>query len=400
VPDLILRGAASIFGRETGSGDNAVAITNGVIESVKPFSDIDSASCRVVDVQGCTILPGFVDAHTHLVFAGTRENELLMRAKGTPYLDILRQGGGIYNTVNAVRQASEEELEKQALYFLDQALAFGITTVEAKSGYGLDVENEEKMLRVIQKVNTLHPVDVVPTFLVHSVPKEYERAEYITLVEKEMLPRFRQYARWFDIFLEKGVFSTDEAERLISAATDLGYVSGIHTNQVHDMGGIALAQRMGVRHVNHLEVLSDKDAEIIKQSGMYAVFLPTAEGLVFSSHVGQIHKLLDMPDRIVLSSDFNPGSSPVLNPFFVMTYALMRYRIADPHLLVNAYTANPAAMLNLTDRGSIEPGMQADLVCLNIDSIEKLPYFGTFDLVSNVIKKGVVYSRESLKQTD
>lgn len=393
---LLLNNIASLYDPRDGdrSGPLSILIEDGLIVSVG--SDVTAGGReQQLDCTGMLAIPGFVDCHTHLLFAGSRERELYMRAAGRPYLDILASGGGIHTTVAAVRGAMADDLFANGMYYLDQALRLGVTTVEIKSGYGLDYTNEEKMLQVCRRLNDAHAVDVIPTFLVHSVPRDRDRADYLEEVEKRMIPDFRSLADWFDIFLEKGVFSLEESERLIEAARREGYHIGFHTNQVNDLGGIALAARTGARHVNHLEVLTDEDADLIRRTdGLYPVFLPTAEGFVFSEHVGQFHKVRDLRERVVLSSDFNPGSSPVLSPLFVITYTVLRYRADDPRLLIDAYTANPADMLFLQDRGRISPGKKADILLLDIDSVEQIPYLGTFDIINNVIKDGRIgYSR-------
>ena len=401
--NLLLKNIKSIYGHE--SPDKAkpsIWIENGIIRTIAPFDEIRKTvgadiceKTETIDCSDCIALPGFVDSHTHLLFYGSRENELYMRAEGLPYLEILKKGGGIHSTVSAVRSASEEELILNGLKFLDKALRVGTTTIEIKSGYGLDYENEKKMLRVIRKLNELHLADIVPTFLVHTVPKDVDRKTYINEVAERMIPEFREYADWFDIFLEKGVFDLKEGEFLIKKAIDAGYHIGIHTNQVHDIGGVRLADELGVRHVDHLEVLTDEDAQrIIDNENLYPVFLPTAEACVFSEHVGQIHKLLNIPDRIVLSTDFNPGSSPVLSPLIAMVFAVLRYRLSNPDLLIDAFTTNPANMLFLNDRGAIKKGMQADIVLMELDNFSQIPYFGTIDSIKFVIKRGTIF-RES-----
>jgi len=353
-------------------------------------SDIEQSGnpYTVRDCSAWIAAPGLIDCHTHLLFAGSREGELYARARGTPYLEILRQGGGIYRTVEAVRSASEEELIENGRYYLDMALSYGITTVEIKTGYGLDYSTEEKMLRVINRLNA-HPVDIVPTFLVHTVPRGLDRKAYIEEIAAKWIPSFRDRAEWFDLFLEEGVFSLKEAEFLSTHARDAGYHLGLHTNQVHDIGGIGLADTLGMRHVDHLEVLSDEDAHRIRRNPeCYAVFLPAAEAFVFSDRIGQIEKLLDIPDRLVLSSDFNPGSSPVLSPYFIMAHAVLRYRLHDPFLILDAYTVNPATMLYLDDRGVLAPGKKADMVFMQLDAFEQIPYWAGTDFVQGVMKSG------------
>lgn len=384
----ILHSPNAVFGH---TASPSILIEGDTIKAVGDEAELlkIDAQAKLVNAGGSVVIPGFVDCHTHLVFAGSRENELFMRAQGRPYLEILEAGGGIHNTVRAVHAASEDELVARGRRFLDYALKMGLTTVEIKSGYGLDYENELKMLRAIRRLSEEHAVDIVPTFLVHSVPKGIDRAEYLSDVEHRMIPEFREFADWFDIFIEKGVFSVEEGRRLIKKARAEGYKIGFHTNQVHDLGGVALAAESGALHIDHLETLSEADAQrIMATPDLYAVFLPTAEGLVFSQHTGRIDRLMDMPERLILSSDFNPGSSPVLNPLFVITYALLRYRLSDPELMIKAMTCNPARMLGLNDRGAIAPGKKADLVLLDLDNIDQIPYFGSFPIVRQVIKKG------------
>ncbi|NQT27062.1 imidazolonepropionase [candidate division KSB1 bacterium] len=371
-------------------GPVSIYINDGIIKKIAEGES--TPETEVLDCSGLIALPGFVDSHTHLLFAGSREDELYLRANNVSYLEILKQGGGIYRTVEAVRAASEEELLQNGLRFLDVALRQGITTIEIKSGYGLDFETEAKMLRVIRKMNEMHPIDIVLTFLVHSVPKNWKREAYIQTVMEEMIPAFREYANWFDIFLEEGVFSQDETRLLIQRAIDAGYKIGLHANQVYDLGGVRLANEMGVRHVSHLEVLCQEDAvRIIQNPDLYSVFLPGAESFVFSERIGQINQLLDIPERIVLSTDFNPGSSPVLSPTMIMAMAVLRYRLSNPKLLINAFTINPAEMLFLPDRGKIEQGKVADLILLDLDRFEQVPYFGTINMIRHVIKRGKVF---------
>ena len=261
MPNLILKNTKKVYrvSDEKNVKPLSILIQDGIIEEIGEYEEIhkniDKKNLTILDCSDSIAIPGFVDSHTHLLFYGSRENELYMRAEGKSYLEILESGGGIYNTVNAVRKASEEQLIRNGLKFLDKALRFGTTTIEIKSGYGLDYETEKKMLTVINKLNEQHAVDIIPTFLVHTVPKGIDRKEYIDQVAHRMIPEFHEYAEWFDIFLEEGVFDVKEGEYLITKALDAGYRIGIHTNQMHDIGGVKLAVGLGVRHVVHLECL-------------------------------------------------------------------------------------------------------------------------------------------------
>lgn len=404
---LLLKNIRKVYGVPSDEAKPlSICVDNGIIQEIVNYESIvKQIGARAIDeytVLNCSdliALPGFVDSHTHLLFYGSRENELYMRAASVPYMKIMADGGGIYNTVKAVRNTSEEELIKNGLRFLDKALSFGTTTIEIKSGYGLDFNTEKKMLTVINTLNRLHPVDIIPTFLVHTVPRETDRKKYIDSVMNRMIPAFREYSEWFDIFLEKGVFDLRDGELLIQKAIDSGYNVGIHTNQVNDIGGVKLAVEHGVRHIDHLELLTEEDAELIIQNkSIYPVFLPGAEAYLFSGHTGQIHQLLKIPSRIVISTDFNPGSSPVLCPGLVMSLAVLRYRISDPLLLIQAFTRNPAEMLFLEDRGSIKKGLKADILCMELDDFEQLPYFGTLNFIKFVIKNGrIVESKQKQK---
>lgn len=396
--DLLLKNVKQVYGKEFQDSDDSLSIyiENGYIKHILPYEKILRISERVkienvetVDCSDMIALPGYVDSHTHLLFYGTREDEFYMRAAGRPYMEILQKGGGIFNTVKSVRSASEEQLLKNGLKYLDRALEAGVTTIEIKSGYGLDYENEKKMLAVINKLHEMHPVDIVPTFLVHSVPKGADRKQYIDIVCEKMMPEFREYAEWFDIFVEKNVFDIKESEQILKRALDNGYHTGMHSNQIYDIGGVKLASDLGVRHIDHLEVLTEKDAEIIiENENLYPVFLPGAEAYVFSKHTGRIDMLSEIPDRIVLSTDFNPGSSPVISPGFIQVLGVLRYRISVPGLLVDAFTRNPAEMLYLSDRGKIAPGKLADIVCFELDCFEQIPYFGAMNVKKQIVKRG------------
>jgi len=385
----------------------SIWIKNDIIEEIAPYevllkkySDQELHDSTTLDCSNLIVLPGFIDSHTHLLFSGSRENELYMRAQGHSYLEIMEKGGGIYNTVHAMQTASEDELIQNGLHYLDKALYFGTTTIEVKSGYGLSYEAEKKMLVIINKLNDLHPIDIIPTFLVHTVPRDTDRKKHISLIADKMIPEFRQYTKWFDIFIEKGVFSLDEARFLIKKAIAHGYHIGFHTNQINNIGGVQLAADCDVRHIDHLEVLTEEDIQqILSSEQLYTVFFPSAEAFVFSENVGKIQPFLSIPSRIVLSTDFNPGSSPVLSPQLIISLAVLRYRISDPFLLINAFTLNAAKMLFLNDRGIIKKGARADFNCMSLDNFEQIPYFGTLNNIHTVIKSGKLFQvNEHLKK--
>ena len=391
--DLILKSAKQVYSKTMSfPSGHSIWIRDGLIHKMGPDNALGYPdSIPALDCSHSVLIPGFVDCHTHLLFAGSREHEFYMRAAGRSYLEILESGGGIYSTVNALRSASDEELIRNGLRFLDRALALGTTTVEIKSGYGLDPENEMRMLSIIRKLDNMHAVDIIPTFLTHTVPRSWERERYLETVEKEMIPAFREYSEWYDIFIEKGVFSAEESRRLLRAAHNAGYHLGVHANQVHDIGGVTLAIEMNVRHISHLEVLSDKDAAgILENDNIYPVFLPGAEACVFSDRKGQIGRLLSIPERLILSTDFNPGSSPLLSPALIMQMAVLRYRSEDAAWLIDSFTRNPADMLYLSDRGRLEVGCKADIISLKLENYEQLPYFGTMPVIDRVIKTGKV----------
>ncbi|MFO7891516.1 MAG: imidazolonepropionase [bacterium] len=398
--NLLLKNFNQVYGNENRKDEKrlSIFIQDEFIKYILPFNDILMSvdkntidNTNIVDCSNMIALPGYVDSHTHLLFYGTREDELYMRARGRPYMEILKKGGGIHNTVRAVRETSEEELLKNGLKYLDRALMSGITTIEIKSGYGLDFENEKKMLKVINQLHKHHPMDIVPTFLVHSVPKEMDRKKYIDLVCEKMIPEFKTYTDWFDIFVEKDVFTVKESEKMLKKARDQGYHTCLHTNQISDIGGVKLATELGVRHIDHLEVLSEQDAQrIIDDEDLYAVFLPGAEMFVFSENIGQINQLLTIPERIVLSTDFNPGSSPVLSPVLIQTLAVLRYHIGQPSQLIDFFTVNPAKMLYLDDRGILAPDKRGDIFCLELDNYKQISYLGNMQLRSLMVKSGKI----------
>lgn len=353
-----------------------------------------------LDAAGRCVLPGFIDAHTHLVFAGDRVDEFSRRLAGEGYLEILRQGGGILSTVRATRQASSEELLQLGLKRLDSMLAHGVTTVEAKSGYGLDRETEIRQLEVACELDRRHPVDVVSTFLgAHAVPEEFRGrpSAYVDFLIAEVLPEVaaRGLARFCDVFCETGVFSPADARRLLRAAADLGLGRKIHADEMSALGGAELAAELGAVSADHLLHVSPAGVAALAREGVVAVLLPmTAFSL--REPYAPARAILEAGGAVALATDFNPGSCcsesiPLLAALGAVALGLTAGEI------VTALTINAAAALGIASSvGSLEVGKQGDLVVLDAPSHRHLPYRLGVNLVERVVKRGtIVYDKRN-----
>lgn len=348
---------------------------------------------EIIDCAGGTVLPGLVECHTHLIYAGSRESEFQMRSEGTSYGEIAQAGGGILSTVKATREASEEELFKLARHRADEALARGITTVEIKSGYGLDIRTEEKILKVAKRLGEEHDIDVVPTFLgAHVLPQEYrdKREEYVKLVIEEMLPQFARggLCRFCDVFVEEGAFTPDEARAMGKTAKGYGLRMRLHVDQFSEGGGGELAAELEAISADHLDYVSDEGISAMSAAGVVGVMLPTATFFTGGSRYAPARKMVDKGVRIAVSTDFNPGTSPTLDLLLCATMAVTQMKLTVDEVY-QAITRNAAASLGLADEiGSISPGKKADLVVFDApDENYPLYRFGT-NLVSKVIKDG------------
>ena len=373
--------------------DAAVGIKNGVIAYVGPMSDAPQAR-ETLDAGGRLVTPGLVDSHTHLVFGGWRHHELDLKLKGVPYLDILKGGGGILSTVRSTRAASEEDLTEKALGLAKEMLALGITTAEAKSGYGLTTEDELKQLRVIRAVDEQQPVDLVPTFLgAHALPQEYKenRAEFIRLVCEEMLPQVAEedLAEFCDIFCETGVFTPEETREVLSAAMALGFKLKAHVDEVDCLGGAQVAAELGAVSAEHL-IASDAAAiSAMARAGVIGVLLP-ATSFYLDKPYAPARAMLEAGMALAVASDFNPGSSPSLNLQLAMTLACLKYRLT-PEETLTAATLNAAAAIDRAETiGSLEVGKKADLVLWETDALSYLFYRFGSNLVHRVVKSGIV----------
>ena len=369
--------------------DGALLVRNGRIQAVGPRAEIEpqiSADTEMVDAGGRVVLPGFVDAHTHAVFAGTRAGEFEMRAEGATYGQIAAAGGGIRSTVRATRAATEEELLAAAQRYQGWFLRGGTTTVEAKSGYGLSLESELKILRVIRRLG------YVPTFLgAHEIPDEYQgrRAAYVDLVIHEMLPAVARegLAEFCDVFCEPAVFPVAEARAILAAARGLGFGLRIHADQFTE-GGALLAAELGAATADHLEATGEEGMRALAATGVQPVLLPGSVYALGSTRYPDARRMISLGLAVVLATDFNPGSSPTASMPMVLSLACTQMKMT-PAEAVTAATVNAAYSLRRGDEiGTLEPGRRADFVIHDCEDYRDLAYFFGRDTATPVFLKG------------
>ena len=399
-------------GPDTASADliehGAVAVRNGRIVAVGPTESLDGqfTAARSVDCRGRSLCPGFVDAHTHTVFGGNRAAEFELRIKGASYLEIMAAGGGIVSTVRHTRAASMDELVTSASGRLDEMLALGTTTVEIKTGYGLNVDDELKMLRVIERLDRDHPCDIVPTLLAaHAVPPEFEgdAEAYTRCVIDEILPeaaawygssRFadRGVPMYIDVFCEDHAFDLGQSRRVLEAGIDAGLRAKMHVDQFNDFGGVAMALELGAASVDHLDVTGRAEIELLARSDTIAVVLPAVNFNLGMADYADGRAMLDAGAVVALATDLNPGSAPCPSMPTVMAIAC-RYQRFTPAEALHASTINGAFAIGQGDEtGSIEVGKRADLLILNAGDYRHIPYFFGGNPVHTVIKNGRVLS--------
>jgi imidazolonepropionase len=379
--------------------NGSVIVRDGRIDWVGPTKDLAPvpADAEIIDAAGKTVLPGFIDCHTHLVFAGSREDEFEQRLQGKTYQEIAAQGGGINATVQRVRQASKEELKELTRRRLNRLLRFGVTTVEIKSGYGLSLAEELKCLEVIAELNAEGPWELMPTFLgAHAVPPEFrnDRAGYICLLTQEMLPEIARLrlADFCDVFCERDVFTLDESEHILTRAADLGFGVKLHADELTSLGGAELAARLGAVSADHLLCVTEAGIEALARSNTVATLLPGTAfflGLAYAP----ARRLIERGVAVALASDCNPGTCPTENLPLVGAMACTQMKML-PAEVVTALTLNAAAALGRADRlGSIEVGKQADLIICDVPDYRQLFYHFGVNHVWRVIKRGrVVYA--------
>ncbi len=384
--------------------DGALLAQDGVIAAVGQTDDIlrlaEQSSAgdddvETIDASEGVVLPGFVDAHTHPVFAGTREDEYEMRTRGASYEEIAAAGGGIRSTVRKTRAASEDELVEAGKKYARWFLSYGTTTIEAKSGYGLSVEDELKLLRAIKRLGKHRPLEYVPTFLgAHEIPDEYRarRNEYVDLVINEMLPRVvaEQLAEYCDVFCEPSVFTPDETRRICRAAQALGLGIRLHADQLTLNGGAQLAAELGAVSADHLEQLDDAGIAALRAVSprCTAVLLPAAVFNLGKKVYPPARRLIEVGVPVALATDFNPGSSPTPSMQLVLSMACTQMKMT-PAEAITAATINAACSLGRGARiGSLTVGAQADAVVFDCATYRQIPYFAGVNQVRAVIKRG------------
>jgi imidazolonepropionase len=364
----------------------SVAVKDGVIVDVG--KNLSYKAEAVIDAKGKTVMPGFVDPHTHLVFLGSREFELDWKLKGLSYIDIKKKGGGIFYTVEKTRKASAAKLFDEARSRLDRMLLYGTTTCEAKSGYGLNTETELKMLKVQKKLNDIHAVDIVSTFLgAHAIPKEYSASDYVKILIDEMLPKVSKYAEFCDVFCEKGFFTYVQSKKILQEAKKYGLIPKIHADEIVDTCGASLASELGAISAEHLLMTSDKGIKDMAKNGVIGVLLPGTPFCLMMKDYAPARKMIDSGVAIALATDLNPNCY-VENMQFIIQLACFNMKMT-PAEAITASTFNAACAIGRQDSvGSIEKGKQADIIILDVPNHLFIPYHFGVNHVEKVIKKG------------
>ena len=395
--DLFLTGIGHLTTHDSEPvADAVVKVEHGSVVYAGPGADApDQGPFPRVDCEGRAVLPGFVDSHTHLVFGGDRAAEFSMKMAGATYADLAESGGGILSTVAATRNTAEADLFEAAANRVERMIAAGTTTVEIKSGYGLDLDTELVLLRVARKIGTELPVSVKTTFLgAHALPPEFrsDRAGYVDLVIEEMLPAAAPLADYCDVFVEKGAFSVDEARRIFAAAEGLGMGARVHADQLTHSGGAALAAEIGAVSSDHLDHVTEEDATALADAGVVAVLVPGASYIMRSPQApGPM--LIEHGLTIALATDCNPGTSYFESMGPVISLAVVQMGLTTEQA-IHAATRGGALALGMEGHGTITAGSAADLVVLDAPSPEHIPYRPATNLAWMTIKAGRVVAGE------
>jgi imidazolonepropionase len=373
--------------------EHSIIIEDDLIKDIVPTGSINNKSLfQIIPVYNKTIFPGFVECHTHSVFAGSRTNEFKLKLKGATYEEIAKAGGGINTTVSAVRKSSFEELVELSIPRIQNFIKQGVTSLEIKSGYGLDFENEIKLLKVINYLKQISKIEIISTFLgAHTYPNEYKNNHdgYIDLVINKMLPNIHEnkLADFCDVFCESTAFSAEETDKIFNKAKELGFNIKLHTEQFNNIGGIETALKYNAISVEHLEMLKEDQLKILNSSEMTAVLLPGVSYFL-NYQYAPARKLIDSGAIIAIASDYNPGSSNISNISFIMSLAALKMKMTIEEV-ISAYTINAAKALDISkQKGSIEIGKKADFAILNTQEYSDLIYNPGSNLNIMTIKNG------------
>jgi imidazolonepropionase len=377
--------------------DAAILIEGSTIKEITEGGKLPEGAREadtVIDAEGKLVTPGLVEGHTHLVFGGYRQNEIPLKLAGATYLDILKAGGGILDTVRNTRASTFEELYDKSEAFLDEMLALGVTTCEAKSGYGLDMENEIKMLKVVKALDERHPMDMVATFMgAHAIPDEYKgRADdFIDLLCNQIMPEVKKQklAEFCDIFCEDSVFDVEQSKKYMLSAKEQGFGLKIHADEIEEIGGSELAGELGAISAEHLIAAGEKGMAAMAKGGTTAMLLP-ATSFYLGKTFAPARRMIELGIPVAIASDFNPGSCPSLNLQLAINLGYLRYKMT-PEEILTAVTINPACAIGRGDQvGTLEVGKQADLVIWDAPNMEMLCYRFGSNLAMQVVKKGVL----------
>ena len=370
--------------------ENDIIVDAGGMDILKNY---DEREYHIINAQNKAVLPGFIDSHTHLIFGGYRADEFSWRLRGDNYMSIMERGGGITSSVRATRNTSLEEFIKLGMNRLNKILDMGVTTVEGKSGYGLDYETEIRQLKAMKQLNEIHPVDIVPTFLgPHSVLPEYKgkEDEFIDFMI-DVLPKIKEekLAEFADIFCEKNVFTVEQSRKFLTAAKNNGLKLKIHADEMHQLGGTELAVELGCTSADHLLQASDEGIKQLSKSDTVATLLP-ATAFCLKEEYARARHMIDSGCAVALATDFNPGSCFTNSVPLVIALAALNMNMAIEEIIV-ALTINAAAAVGRSHiTGSIETGKKADIIILEYPSIHFLPYHAAVNIVETVIKNGKI----------
>ncbi|HEY4256844.1 MAG TPA: imidazolonepropionase [Candidatus Udaeobacter sp.] len=373
--------------------DGGMLIRGGKIERIGPSDEIEKKSrgAEIVDVGGRVVLPGFVDAHTHLVFAGNRLDDFERRARGESYEQISKAGGGIWSTVEKTRAASEHDLLAQAKKHADWFLRCGTTTIEGKSGYGLTLGDELKILRVMRLLNEQSPLEIVPTFLgAHAVPRGIDADAYIELVIDQMLPRVarEKLAEFGDVFCERGYFDVEQSRNILTAAKELGLEVRIHADQLSNSGGARLAAELKATTADHLEKTDEQGIAALKKANVQPILLPGSVYALGSVDYPRAREMIEAGLAVVIATDFNPGSSPTPSMPMILSLACTQMKMSATEA-ITASTINAACSLNRGDKiGSLEPGKLANFSVFDCEDYRELAYWFGMPQAHSVYVKG------------